>query len=454
MKISMGSKFYVGVLFLVWLILVLNVRANISPGHDATTYIDRAQCLANQNTKCDPLEPTYPFFLMVMMHQGLKLDRGVPFVQNVLFLISIFLFLSTALRSQNVEPSNHKFAAMVVALVPTFLITMNGALYTESLSASFILLQLALVLWIVKGKISSLGRLIGCLITLMILAGSLTLLKGSFFYIEILFSIFVTIFVLLSNRSFSPRIRNATLGAMVAIFLGAFLTQKVWNSIQSVKKEGPGFSRGGAVLYGRTEYAKHFDFMTDSAPYFINSLSESACAKIYGEECQKYTYQAENYFGFEGSSIPEDEKFQRGKLNIIHQPFLQFGFVFYELSRFILHHGTTGFAKLDIRYLAEIVHSVFFNFLLKVFNVFIYGATFIFIKRTFFMRNFSNGPLDRITVIVCALFVIAYLGVYGFATVVVRMAYPIAPILVALVYIGIVEGSCPGGRLKHLVKSH
>ncbi len=65
-----------------------------------------------------------------------------------------------------------------------------------------------------------------------------------------------------------------------------------------------------------------------------------------------------------------------GKTDLVQQPFLQFGFMFFAWSRFILHHTTTGFASITLPIVHAIATSFWFSLVLKVANLAIYAGLF------------------------------------------------------------------------------
>jgi len=408
----------------LWFGLVLCIRASTSPGHDAIPYLQGAQCFLAKGLDCGyEKEPLFPVFLAFLMLFKIEIAKLVPLAQNLLFLLSTYLALTQVMRGPQ---ARRRFrTALAISFVPTFLVTMNGAIYTESLSASLTLLQLALLFRILDRPVSSKLQLGAVILGLGLLSGALTLIKGTYFFIEILFGVLLLATLSLMKLRKTRTLRTLPLlAASAAIAFAPPLAKALWNLAGASSAEAGSFGRGGIILYGRTEYAKHFSFKRDSLPFLANALSEKLCLRLYDKRCNDFGFRVENSIGYEmlrDAKHSDTELFELGKRNILEQPILQATFAFFEWARFIFHHGTTGFAQLEAPLIGPVIHSTPFNLLLKLANLLIYVGLFLI--------PFKKGMRSSLALQTIALFCVAYILPYGFATTVVRMIYPVAPLL-------------------------
>ena len=116
------------------LLLALLVTPTISPRQDAPFYLAAAQGYLTQGLAYQfPREPLYPLFLAALEGAGLRLDASLACVQNALFMAGLYFFLRSLLGSCRRSAEIWTMAALIT-LVPTFLVTVNGAMYTESVS--------------------------------------------------------------------------------------------------------------------------------------------------------------------------------------------------------------------------------------------------------------------------------------------------------------------------------
>jgi len=286
---------------------------------------------------------------------------------------------------------------------------------------------------------------------------ALGLLRGSCIFIHYVFGSMGVAWLLLVGRRARPSgnpqaylISTRTALAAVCLWFalvaaGSKSATVIWMKVQQNQKDAPAaaqlYERAGTILYGRTEYAKRFDFRTQSLPYLLNALSESACRRVYGAEAAQYSFLAENEIGFQKrlrEGVPDAELFRAGLRNLLEQPLRQGLFAGFELSRFILHHGAVGFAVLDVPVLGGIIHSLPVSVALKLLNLALLAALPFYVFRYFrkdsaLRRAWLELPAETRAGTACyLLYVAAYLAVYGFGTTVVRMAYPIAPFLIIL----------------------
>ncbi len=409
----------------IWFFLVAKVVPDLRQGeHDAYLYELAGRCFHEHGLGCaHDREPFFPIVLSLLLHSGLELSQALPVFQNVFFLFSVFVLLSVALPAWHW--SRRLGSALAVALVPTFLIPMNGAAYTESVSASLVCLFVACSVAFVSGR-----RVTAFLFTggLVLAAFALNLTKGSFSFVHCLVAIF---FVLGAFLWREKKLRFLALAVIVGFSSLATTPLRAW-----IFGQNGMYSRGGAVLFGRTEYAERFDFSRNSWPYFLNGLSEGACARIYGALCKEYAFGAENYLGNSrfAEGVSDEQLFRDGIKNILEHPLRQLIFIPFEWTKLILHHGTTGFARLEAGLVGAIVHSFPLTLALKILNLLLYVVFFYALVRN--LRLWLKKP-DLASLPTYAIFIYlgSYLGVYGFVTTVIRMAYPVAPLFLLFVII-------------------
>jgi hypothetical protein len=424
------------------LLLALLVTPTISPRQDAPFYLAAAQgYLTNGFAYQFPREPLYPLFLAALERAGLRLDASLACVQNTLFMAGLYFFLRSMLGSSR-RPAEIWTSAALVTLVPTFLVTMNGAMYTESVSCTLIFLLLGSLIRIFgtdTGGHDTRGvailRGVAWATVAMLASVSLALIKGAFLYVNVAFGL-AGAAAAVGFRATRAR-RTALAVSFLAVAIVSWGGTEIWLASQTPRLAG--FQRGGAIFFGRTEFAARFNFRTQTVPFLVNAASESACRWLYYGECASYTFEVENGLGFsESARINGNEQalFERGFRRIAQQPVRQLVFAGFELVRFVLHHGTTGFAELRAPVLGPLVAGSLMTSLLKLFNVLLYlavPAVVIALRRrgrrwrdvwrawpepTRFGTGLSLG------------YACLYLAVYGFATTLLRMVYPIAPLLV------------------------
>ena len=269
----------------------------------------------------------------------------------------------------------------------------------------------------------------------MLASVSLALIKGAFLYVNVAFGLAGAV-AAVGCRATRAR-RTALAVSFVAVAIVSWGGTEVWLASQTPRLAG--FQRGGAIFFGRTEFAARFNFRTQTVPFLVNAASESACRWLYHGECASYTFEAENGLGFsESARINGDERalFDRGFRRIAQQPVRQIVFAGFELVRFVLHHGTTGFAELRAPVLGSLVAGSLMTSFLKLFNVLLYlavPAAVITLRRRGRRWRDVWRAWPQPTRFGTGLYIgyaCLYLAVYGFATTLLRMVYPIAPFLV------------------------
>ena len=128
--------------------------------------------------------------------------------------------------------------------------------------------------------------------------------------------------------------------------------------------------------------------------------------------------------------------FNSGIRKLLQHPGRELVFAGFELARFVLHHGTTGFADSRVRVFHRLLGSQVTALVLKLFNLALYAVPPLVAWR---LRRAGSTVAEiwrvwssevRFGILVAALYSCVYLTVYGFATTAVRMVYPIAPLLV------------------------
>jgi hypothetical protein len=155
----------------------------------------------------------------------------------------------------------------------------------------------------------------------------------------------------------------------------------------------------------------------------LNSFSESACRAKYGIECHRVSFEAENVIGTDALTVPgttDAQLFRLGKQNLLNHFPIEVLFATFEWTRFIFYHSTTGFARLTLPGVKDVLHSKSFNGLLKILSVLTW---FVALNGILSLIRSKKASIPATLIL---LFCIAYLAVYGFATTVVRMVYPIA----------------------------
>ncbi len=387
-------------------------------------------------------------FLELLMNYNQELVSAIPIVQNVFFLLALLFYVVTCFDSGRLNRHIVVRISLLVALIPTFLITLNGAIYTESISASFTLIQLGLVVRFIRSTVFDYktGGIEGnqnwaTLLAISVIAGATFLIKGSYYYVQICFGVGVLSAILIWQSTRLHRVRLLPSISITICLIGSPLIYFYgWSLLQQPNSVNGIFGRGGAHFYGRTEYARKFNFRTDSYLFFADALSESGCKTLFGKQCDSFGWQQEYYGSNFGGwnlyrlddyytrvtkpNLTDNEYLWLGKRNLFQQPFLQFGFMFFAWSRFILHHTTTGFASITLPIVHAIATSFWFSLVLKVANLAIYAGLFWLLR----WRDIQSKP----ELLIPILFFFAYLLPYGFAATVVRMVYPVAPLLVLI----------------------
>lgn len=433
----------------LWITAILNIRANIGPEHDSLGYIEGGKCFLREILNCATgREPVYRLFLALLLTYGGDLVSTVPIVQNILFLLALLFYVFTCFGSGKLARYMVVRISLLVALIPTFLVVLNGSIYTESISASFTLIQLGLVVRFIRSTVFD-DKTGGVarnhpwaeLLAISVIAGASFLIKGSFFYVQIFFGASVLSAILAWKLTSLHRVRLLSSISLIICLTGSPLIYFYgWSLFQQPDSINGTFGRGGAILYGHTEYVNTFNFRTDSHLFLADALSESGCITLFGRQCEFYGWQQE-YYGrdFRGwdlyrlddyytrvvkPRLTDSEYLWLGKRNLVQKPFLQLYFMLFAWSRFIFHHTTTGFASLTIPIIGAIVTSFWFILLLKFGNLAIYAGLFWLLR----WRDIQSKP----ELIIPILFFVAYLLPYGLAATVVRMIYPVAPLLVLI----------------------
>lgn len=437
MKKIGSSKLFTAALFGMLLAGAWLVQPRLDGSQDAKTYLGFMRTyLAQGIHPVNFREPFYPLFLAGLSWVGLEPVRWVSLVQSVLFCSALFFFLRSLFpRTQNLFR-----VACLVALLPLFLITINGALYTESTAATLVLVQLGCcVRFFKKPRGSGLGWFFGVLACSICLGFN----KGSFLYVNLLFP-----FVLL------PCLRRYGKRALVlsACLLACGVADRVALGLWFGLLPGePVFShrtyeRGGAIASGRALYADSFSFVKDSGPYLLNAFSASACRRVLGDDCEaKYGWSAEWSLGWDAreqlektSADPDGELLRRSLHLILASPLRQGAFCFYEWARFVFHHSTAGFAELRLGWLGRASRSLPFALALKLFNL----ALYLYLPFQLWKRRRSLAQLRQaflaqpVETQVGTTLYLSYsaslLLIHGFILTVVRMCYPVTVFLVVL----------------------
>jgi hypothetical protein len=414
------------------------VRPNVSQtGHDSFLYVSSAQCVFTQVSGCiHDREPFYPAFLSLFLARFPTIDQAmawVPLAQNLIFLASAFFLLACVFPKKKRE---ERFAlALAIASVPTFLIPLNGSVYTESLSASLVMLALGASVRVFGAK--SMRSMVLWAGLVFCCALFLNLTKGAF---PVVHCICIVLLLLTAAVARSRRISALLLaGSTLAATLASGPILKAYLGNEKL------IQRGGAVFYGRTEYARTFPFRKLTFLYLVNGFSENFCRKAYGQQCDLVFFGAENIYGnaLSFSGLTDEELTRRGLQNLRANPLRQLLFAPLEWSKFVFHHTSTGFAWLDLPLLGPVVHSLPFLLLLKIANLLLYGFCGWTLHRRLrpALRQGSATPF-----LLCLGYIAAYLVPYGFATTVVRMVYPVAPLLFVFVVWGLAPS--PGKKTK------
>lgn len=411
-------------LFSLWLALVLHVRPNLADGgHDAILYLRAGECFFQEGFHCSyTKEPFYPVFIAMLLGMPLSLAVSIPLFQSAIFLGAAF-FLFCTVFPERARTKNLSYA-LLLGIVPTFLIPLNGSVYTESISASLVMALVACLARYGHERASWPWRL-AFLFFAVICIFSLNLAKGAFPMVHYAFA-----GLLLFVAMFSPRRRGRLIVSAVALVLATQASAFAWRTYRGADRI---FERGGAVLFGRTEFAQRFDFSRDTAVYLLNGFSESACQKFYGlERCQTVFFGAENNLGnsLSAQGVSDEKLYHDGLLNLTISPLRQLAFVPMEWSKFVFHHTTTGFATLTAPVVGDVFHSVYFVVLLKLGNLALYILCFCALCRHW--RGHKEGFAFSLPLLLVVAYMAAYLAVYGFVTTVIRMAYPVAPLLFVL----------------------
>ena len=445
------------------IILVLFISCFIHPdtnsGQDAALYLDTMHGFMEHGLALPyPREPLFPLFLVLIKTLGLTPEKHLPFIQNAMYIAALWFFLRSLLY-EILSRAEALLMAVGITAIPTFMILVNGSFYTESLTTVLILLMLGtfMRMWRVLAETGGVAKIraLGWLSAAFVLSFMTGLLKGSFAFIHYFFAALCVVWIVWKFRkrhvrgqmdSAETRPRRLTL---LLIFLwlglvasGSKIGTELWLSLQ--RKNGAVvevYERGGVAFYGRTEYVKHFNFSTQSAPYLANALSEKFGQRIYGAEARKCSFQEENDVGYRKrmqSGLSDGALFKLGIQNVFAAPIRQCFFCLFELSRFFFHHGTTGFAVLEFPIAGRLCHSLFMALALRFFNLALYAMIPLCLfnakmrGRTLHGLWLSLPESVRMGTTLYVLYAIAYLAAYGFATTVVRMAYPVAPFLIIL----------------------
>jgi hypothetical protein len=419
------------------------IRPDLSRGHDELLYLTAAENFAARGLDYSyTREPFYPLFLAALKTAGIDPVAWIALIQNAAFLGALYFFLCSLLGQTQSRAASLLLAA-ATTLIPTFLVPMNGSLYTESLSATFIFLMLGACNRISANppRPATAGYLTLALLSSM----ALGLIKGTFSFIHIAFALLAGAWLLIAKRRArkTPADTRAPVGKLVFVLIliaaGSQLGSGLWLRLQQSRSAEPlaVYSRGGVVLYGRTEYAKNFDFATQSVPFLVCAVSISAYRKLYADNGYQYTFDAENTLGYDKLAKSDDATlFKLGLENIASQPLRQCFFSLFELARFPIHHTNAGFASLHIPEFSAFYHSSVVAMLLKLFNALLLLSIPFYLWRKGLTKiaTKSVSPDDPVVsgTALYLIYVIAYLSVYSFASTIARMVYPIAPLLIVL----------------------
>ena len=423
---------------------VLALSARVVPvvtgNQDAPLYLGAAQGFEAQGLKFQyDREPFYPLFLAGLKTVRIAPERNLPVVQSVLFIAALYFFLAALLGPLH-TPRRTFALAGVVALIPTFLITVNGAVYTESVSIVFLLVMLGSMTRLGGGLArSGAGDLSTALPWLAIAIGAsaaLGLVKGSFAYINLGFG--VAAGIVLVGRARGARGRIIAALACLAIGVAGLIATDRWLASRTPPLEM--YARGGGLLLGRTTYALQFDYRKDTARYLVGALSASAYRRFLGSDLLAYTWEAEVAAGRSrvATGTSERARFEIGLEDIKTHPLRELAYSPLALTRLILHHGTTGFANLELPLVGAASRSWPMAVLLKLFNL----ALFLVLPACAIALRLKKVPLGELwrawpvslrtgTLLYCA-YSVCYLAVYSFTPTVVRMAFPVAPLLIVV----------------------
>ena len=427
------------------LLMACFIRPDLSRGHDEILYLTAAENFAARGLDHPySREPFYPLFLALLKILGIDPVAWIALIQNAAFFGSMYFFLRSLFgRTQSRYGS--LLLAAATTLIPTFFVPMNGSLYTESLSASLIFLMLGAC-----NRLCTNARPAACagyLMLALLSAMLLGLTKGTFSFIHITFTLLGGVWLVLKRwrgTQWAGQSRNPAsklVFALVLVAVGSQLGSDLWLRVQQSRSAEPlaVYSRGGVVLYGRTEYAKNFDFSKQSVPFLVCAVSISLYRRIYPDDGYQYTFDAENAIGYRKLSdegVTDAELFKLGVQNMSAQPLRQSFFSLFELARFPVHHTNAGFASLQIPGLGAVFHSSAVAMLLKVFNLLLLFAIPFFFWRG---RATKISPQDSSCddavasgTMLYLIYALAYLCVYSFASTIARMVYPIAPLLIVL----------------------
>lgn len=219
----------------------------------------------------------------------------VPIVQNILFLLALLFYVFTCFGSGKLARYMVVRISLLVALIPTFLVVLNGSIYTESISASFTLIQLGLVVRFIRSTVFD-DKTGGVArnhpwaeLAISVIAGASFLIKATFFMCKFFWGKCIIRYPRLEAYKFASRAptlkyfsNNLPHGFTIDIFLWVVLVPASSDSINGT------FGRGGAILYGHTEYVNTFNFRTDSHLFLADALSESGCITLFGRQCEFY----------------------------------------------------------------------------------------------------------------------------------------------------------------------
>jgi hypothetical protein len=425
-------------------------RPDLESRSEAKLYLGSARALITPGQAMDRrLEPGYPAFLGALLAVGLDPAVWTPAAQTAVFGASLWLFLH-AVAGGSVRPATTAAVAAAVSCVPTFLITVNGAVFTESISASAVLLLLAslVLLWrsaaSAPGGLRALGWLAGAVATSVYLG----LTKGSFSFVALAFLPLLVVSLRLLGRV-RVRERPAFFAAAALVCVAPHVAVKLWLHPAGTER----FVRGGQIVYGRSVYVSRFDFRRDSVPFLVAALSDAACIRLWGERCASYRFDAENRLGealtLQGES--DDELWRRGWRIAREHPVRALAFVPFELARLVVHHTTRGFAALEVPVLGELSRSNAVIALLKLLNLLVYAVPVacgvVLHRRGGGVRSAWWGLPGhaRVGVLLAGAYCLAYLAVHGMATAILRMVYPIA-VLPLLFAVG--AAAVTGARLR------
>jgi len=130
-----------------------------------------------------------------------------------------------------------------------------------------------------------------------------------------------------SRSSHRKSVPALALASFVFIAGASYTSAHAWLAFQQSRSGEPHsvYDRGGAILFGRTEYAKYFDFSTQTAPFLVTACSESLYRQLYASDPAPFTWIAEVEYSNRQieAGVSDEELYRRGWENLTSQPFRQ-----------------------------------------------------------------------------------------------------------------------------------